>query len=394
MKRYRHTHTVTVRTSPFRLPPSAFTLVELLVVITIISMLMGLLLPAVQSAREAGRRATCMNNEKQLATAMMTYESSHRYFPGYANWIGQNHTIPGSWIVALLPMLEKTDMYNLWSSNVTFAQMPVGSVAGVNPYMKMLICPTDSPDNTTDAWCSYVCNRGCNGWNYPYLGVCMDQATPAPVMGGLVVPPVTVSLDYINSHDGSSTTLLLAESLLTNPVNTNSSQVFVPRQDLATHAINTAKWTTPASNAKGTGPTGGTTNANSLLKAPSAQQNGTAYPGTPTNDMEAAVGFEWSQWSATPPAKISDKILSRHPGGVIVSFCDGHQQFLADNLDANTFLMLMTPYGNGIPGPAKSQLNSWAMGGIAPWYQNVHINNAQTNAIVPPTTYLLDESKF
>ncbi len=116
MRRSRHTHTVNVRTSPFRLPPSAFTLVELLVVITIISMLMGLLLPAVQSAREAGRRGTCMNSQKQLATAMLTYESSRRYFPGYANWIGANHTIPGSWVVALLPMLEKTDMYNLWSS--------------------------------------------------------------------------------------------------------------------------------------------------------------------------------------------------------------------------------------------------------------------------------------
>ncbi len=78
----------------------------------------------------------------------------------------------------------------------------------------------------------------------------MDQATPAPVLtaGGLVVPPVTVSLDYINSHDGSSTTLLLAESLLTNPVNTNSSQVFVPRIDSTSSNPSSnswAKWTTP-----------------------------------------------------------------------------------------------------------------------------------------------------
>ena len=142
---------------------------ELLVVITIISMLMGLLLPAVQSAREAGRRATCLNGEKERATAMLNYESSRRSFPGYANWIGQNQTIPASWVVALLPYLEKTDMYNLWASygttansvTNTFAQNPTGT-AGVNPYMKMLVCPSDTSDNQIDAWCSYVCNRGCN----------------------------------------------------------------------------------------------------------------------------------------------------------------------------------------------------------------------------------------
>ena len=392
MRCCRYPHRAGVRTSAFRLPPSAFTLVELLVVITIISMLMGLLLPAVQSAREAGRRATCMNSQKQLATGMMTYESSHRYFPGYANWIGANHTIPGSWVVALLPMLEKQDMYNLWATynggTNNFAAAPTFNTMQVNPYMKVLICPSDSPDNTMDGWCSYVCNRGCNGWNYQYLGVCMDQATPPPA--GRSVPPVTVSLDYINSHDGSSTTLMLAESLLTNPTNTNSSQVFVPRVDRKTAGTPSfAKWTTPPAIAGGVA----ATNAYSLLTPPTSAQNSTTYPGIPTNDMEAIVGFEWSQWSAVPPAKITDKVLSRHPGGVNVSFCDGHQQFLADNIDPNAFLMLMTPYGNGIPGTAKSNTAPWAMSG-PPWPQTPPAGNAQTNAIVPPTGYLLDESKF
>lgn len=59
----------------------AFTLVELLVVITIIGMLTALLLPAIQAARESGRRAQCMNNARQLTTAALGYESARGQFP-------------------------------------------------------------------------------------------------------------------------------------------------------------------------------------------------------------------------------------------------------------------------------------------------------------------------
>ncbi|MDO4582939.1 MAG: DUF1559 domain-containing protein [Planctomycetia bacterium] len=98
-----------------------FTLVELLVVIAIIGMLVGLLLPAVQQAREAARQMQCNNNLRQLALASLNVESSSRVFPGTGwgyGWIGDPDAgtgmkQPGSWCYALLPALEQNALYQL-----------------------------------------------------------------------------------------------------------------------------------------------------------------------------------------------------------------------------------------------------------------------------------------
>src|SRR5687768_12162460 len=95
----------------------AFTLIELLVVIAIISTLIGLLLPAVQKAREAAARLSCGNNLKQLGLAMHNYEGATGRLP-------PTRLRPGSatWAVLVMPQMEQENLYRQWSLGQTYYQ--------------------------------------------------------------------------------------------------------------------------------------------------------------------------------------------------------------------------------------------------------------------------------
>ena len=105
----------------FEKPKKGFTLVELLVVIAIIATLIGLLLPAVQSAREAARRSHCSNNVKQLALGLLQCESAAGHLPtngwGY-HWTGEadkgvGRRQPAGWIYNILPFIEEVSVHQL-----------------------------------------------------------------------------------------------------------------------------------------------------------------------------------------------------------------------------------------------------------------------------------------
>src|SRR5262245_24963456 len=86
----------------------AFTLVELLVVIAVIGILVALLLPAIQAAREAARRAQCLNNVKQVCLSVQNYESAHKAYPtGGTRTKASGSAYGHSWWIAVLPFMEE-----------------------------------------------------------------------------------------------------------------------------------------------------------------------------------------------------------------------------------------------------------------------------------------------
>ncbi len=93
---------------------SAFTLVELLVVIAIIGILVSLLLPAVQAAREAARRLQYTNNLKQIGVALHNYHDMYGQFPG-----GSNYVAHSTWLMSLLPFIEEAPVYNALDFSVS-----------------------------------------------------------------------------------------------------------------------------------------------------------------------------------------------------------------------------------------------------------------------------------
>ena len=97
-----------------RLARRAFTLVELLVVIAIIGILVALLLPAVQAAREAARRTSCTNNIRQLGLALVNYHDAHKTLPFGSGYLNAR---TGTWVSAILPYMEEQSLYDRFDFN-------------------------------------------------------------------------------------------------------------------------------------------------------------------------------------------------------------------------------------------------------------------------------------
>lgn len=124
----------------------AFTLVELLVVIAIIGVLVALLLPAVQAAREAARRSSCMNNLRQTALACLNYESARQGFPAAADYLGKvdlAQRADWSHLAQILPYVEQGTVYQLADTTVDWWKEPNRRLV-LTP-MPIYKCPSRTP---------------------------------------------------------------------------------------------------------------------------------------------------------------------------------------------------------------------------------------------------------
>jgi prepilin-type N-terminal cleavage/methylation domain-containing protein/prepilin-type processing-associated H-X9-DG protein len=312
---------------------SGFTLVELLVVISIIGMLMALLLPAVQAAREAGRRNTCANNIRQVGLAMANFESARRFFPGYLNRTAIGATAANirtvGYIVPLMPFMERNDLYRNWSDNArTTTELTTNTNFKSNVYVDMLVCPSDPPASRTEPWLAFVVNGGAvnaNADTAPVVneadGICFDQ-TPSSANK-------KVNMDFLNSHDGSSNTFILAEN------------------------IQADKWTL-VNHEDNPGSTG--TGRIDAYHHHSFFWYATNSSGTPTPPTNAKINATIATLPAEGTTLDTARPSSRHPGGVNMLFADTHLRFIAEDLDYKVYIQLMTPKGQSCTQNAALQL--------------------------------------
>jgi prepilin-type N-terminal cleavage/methylation domain-containing protein/prepilin-type processing-associated H-X9-DG protein len=298
-----------------RLSLRAFTLIELLVVIAIIGLLIAFLLPAVQAAREAARRAQCVNNLKQIGLALYNYEQTHKVFPpGYVSNFdsGGNDTGPGwAWAAMLLPQFEQTPVFN--AINFALAiEAPANSTARL-ANIRNFLCPSDP---TASA----------------YWAVKRDFATGAPLENICQV----ASSNYVGMYgigepgpDGNGVFFRNSAIALRDMTDGTVQTLFVGERS---HRLGEATWV------------GSVTDA---IMYPTDNDNIGKYATETSSGM--VLGHVGEGAGPGDPNSDVNMFYSLHSGrGVNFLFGDGHVAFLKATINYKTYLALATRAGGEV----------------------------------------------
>lgn len=324
----------------------AFTLVELLVVIAIIGVLVAMLLPAVQAARESARRTQCTNNLKQIGVALHNYHQNQRCFPsGYIDRntdptsTPDNDLGPGwGWAALLLPYVEEGNVHG----QINFSQgVGVGSNAAVSRLsLAVYQCPTDPLQDAlsiydsslvtiiaTVAHGNYV---GCNGWEE-----CFWNA------GGAGTGTGSGADGLVGGAGSAGTGLFFRNSRITAAKITDglSGTIFVGERS-GDHSPST--WTGAV--------TGGLCPAWMAGQTPNTPPPGPAFDNT---DFAEALVLAHGNGTHLPSADFPifdpDTFYSMHTGqGANFLFGDGSVRFLTSDIDPMTYQHLCTISGGEI----------------------------------------------
>ncbi len=330
---------------------SAFTLVELLVVIAIIGVLMGLLLPAVQMAREAARSVQCRNNLKQLGLAILNYETNRRNFPPSAiiQGVGAINT-NSSWSIhgRILPYLEQGNVYDRVDLNVAWDDQVV--LAGLK--IPTYACPSDvNSDVTRDVSPKLATPLYPTTYGFNFGSWLIFNPVNGQIGDGMFHP--NTKLRPSNILDGSSNTLMAADVKARQFYGRNEPLVggpSIPAPDPAAVAARipaSFAWCRP--NGHTEWPDGRVHHEGFTT---GLAPNGRLVLNSASNQCPAGSDIDYtSQQEATSTTQATYAVVtsrSYHPASVNVAMMDGSVRSIAEEIDLVTWRALGTRIGGEV----------------------------------------------
>ncbi len=326
-----------------------FTMIELLVVIAIIALLAGLLLPAVQAAREAARRTQCRNNLKQIGVALHNYHDIHRTFPpGRERSLVDGQGRCFSAYAHILPQLEQANAFQMVDFN--FNPEATQNVPIMNFPMSILLCPSDSYPidiQNNRAVHNYLLNTGTS---FP-----LSPRNPGNVpINGIFYENSSTKLRDIT--DGTSYTVCISETVRSKKVGNNGQTVWDGVSAIDGFVL------TQGNNNSTVGPE--LTDYAAQCHSPGLvlmEERGSGWLfGAPGHclynhirgpndlDVDCRGGLPFStttnQWWDLLSHNIAAR--SRHPLGVLALYCDGHVDFASNSIDLTVWQALGTRNGS------------------------------------------------